>query len=152
MTFSCSSGIVSAGVRGRWHFKDTVQRLLLESHLHPHQEGLGLDGTHWAEGTNGKTRAGLNELVFREVSFEGKEPKRISQTARHLPSPMMPLSPLAEGGPRSCLTHIEGDQHAYPLTWHQSPSSCIFLNMAKASSSRPSGSRTLTWREATGVG
>lgn len=92
-----------------------------------------------------------DKLIFREMSFEMEEPKRISWTAggrkRTLSGPVP--EPLA-GDRRSCLAHIEGGRRVYSLTWHQSPS-CVFLNMAKASSSTPSGSRSLIWREAAGV-
>lgn len=38
-------------------------------------------------------------------------------------------NPSPKGDSRSCLTHIEGDRCAHPLTWHRSPcfSSSFFL-------------------------
>lgn len=84
-----------------------------------------------------------NELVFKKMSFEVEEPKWTSWTAGgKKPTLSGPVpEPLSQRTPRSCLA----------LTWHPSPS-CVFLNMASASSSTPSGSRIRIWKETAGVG
>jgi len=109
LNFSGSSGVLSAGARGWW------EPATPRCHLVPSPQ---TPDTHTRRGW-GKppySRVFRSKLVFKEMSFEGKEPRRTSWIAGSKKPTFCscPRVPWPKETPRAASTTSEAGEHARP--------------------------------------